>query len=150
MAVDVHVLCWIDVHSRGVFVLVDVPGTHRADAVRGLLGNSVDFDAIAAFYDALALGAFRALEDQGLVIPDDVDVVGFDDIEEARYSAPSLSTGRPTVQDPARRAVQFLLDRIDSNAIAEPARGCRAACTLELRESTGPASAAGSISAAVA
>jgi DNA-binding LacI/PurR family transcriptional regulator len=121
-----------------------------ADAVRSLLGESVDFDAVVAFNDALALGAIRALEDQGLAIPDDVAVIGFDDIEEARYSAPSLSTVHPAVQDLAHTAVQFLLDRIDSDAILEPSRGYRAACTLELRESTGPAPVAKPISTAVA
>lgn len=110
-----------------------------ADAVRALLAEHVEFDAIVAFNDALALGAIRALEDRGLTIPGDVAVVGFDDIEEARYSAPSLSTVRPAVQDLARTAVQFLLDRIDADAVPEPPRGYRAACTLELRASTGPA-----------
>jgi DNA-binding LacI/PurR family transcriptional regulator len=96
---------------------------HGAEAVRGLLGESVDFDAIVAFNDALALGAIRALEDHGLAIPGDVAVVGFDDIEEARYSAPSLSTVRPAVQDLAHTAVQFLLDRIDCEVFPEPSRG---------------------------
>jgi DNA-binding LacI/PurR family transcriptional regulator len=134
-------------------LLVDIDLWTRArgaDAVRGLLGDGVEFDAIVAFNDALALGAIRALEDRGLAIPDDVAVVGFDDIEEARYSAPSLSTVRPAVHDLARTAVRFLLDRIDSDAVSEPSRGYRAACTLELRESTGPAGTAEQAPSAVA
>lgn len=134
-------------------LVVDIDLWTRAngrDAVRGLLGNGVDFDAIIAFNDALALGAIRALEDRGLAIPDDVSVIGFDDIEEARYSAPSLSTVRPAVQDLAHTAVQFLLDRIDSAAIPGVSRGYRAACTLQVRESTGPATVAGTISPEVA
>jgi len=134
-------------------LVVDIDLWTRAQgaaAVRGLLDAGVDFDAVVAFNDALALGAIRALEDQGLKIPDDVAVVGFDDIEEARYSAPSLSTVRPAVQDLAQTAVRFLLERIESDADVEPPRGHRAACTLELRESTGPAASADAISTALA
>ncbi|WP_234356996.1 substrate-binding domain-containing protein [Streptomyces sp. NBRC 110028] len=44
------------------------------------------------FDDALALGALRALYERGLRVPEDVALMGFDDIEATRYSTPSLST----------------------------------------------------------
>ena len=81
---------------------------HRADgaaAVRGLLAGTDRPDALFCFNDLLALGALRALHEAGVRVPEDVAVVGFDDIEEARYSTPrSRPSRRPRTASPAPRS----------------------------------------------
>src|SRR5690606_30600784 len=71
---------------------------HRQDgyeAMRMLLALSEPPDAVFCFNDLLALGALRALSEAGVRVPDDVAVIGFDDIDDGRFSTPSLSTISP-------------------------------------------------------
>lgn len=86
---------------------------HRADgadAMHALLELPEPPDAVFCFNDLLALGALRALRDRGLTAPDDVAVIGIDDIEEGRYSVPSLSTVAPDKRAIAETAIALLLD----------------------------------------
>ena len=69
-------------------------------------------DAIFAMNDSLALGALRALAERGVRVPEDVAVVGFDDVEEARYSTPSLTSVAPDVEALASTAVAMLHEQI--------------------------------------
>lgn len=91
-----------------------------ADAMHTLVESGVQFDGVVAFNDLIGLGAMRVMQEAGIRIPEDVAVVGFDDIDETRYSLPSLSTIDPGKSEIARVAVSFLLDRIarGSQAIA--------------------------------
>lgn len=113
---------------------------HRADgasAMRELLAEGVDFDGVVAFNDSIALGAMRVLEESGRRIPDDVAIIGFDDIDETRYSLPTLSTISPGLEEIAEVALGFLLERIAAGrgAAIEP-RVHLAAFELVQREST--------------
>jgi DNA-binding LacI/PurR family transcriptional regulator len=83
-----------------------------ADAMHSLVESGVPFDGVVAFNDLIGLGAMRVMQEAGIRIPQDVAVVGFDDIDETRYSLPSLSTIDPGKGEIARVAVAFLLDRI--------------------------------------
>lgn len=111
---------------------------HRPDgaaAMARLLGGPQAVDAVFCFTDELALGAVRTLADRGVRVPEDVAVIGFDDIEDGRYSVPSLSTISPDKEEIARRALQCLADRIaDPSA---PARDLVAGHRLVARGSTG-------------
>lgn len=69
-------------------------------------------DAIFAMNDSLALGALRALQERGVRVPEEVALVGFDDVEEARYSTPSLTSVSPDVEALARNAVAMLHEQI--------------------------------------
>jgi DNA-binding LacI/PurR family transcriptional regulator len=105
-----------------------------AEAVRLAQDSGVEFDAIFAFNDALGLGAMRAVADGGRSIPADVAVVGFDDIDDARWSTPSMTTIDPGRGQIAAIAVEMLIERI-----ADPEREPREARTpfrLVVREST--------------
>lgn len=87
---------------------------HRADgaeAMHALLALPEPPDAVFCFNDLLALGALRALRDHGLQAPDDVAVVGIDDIEEGRFSSPSLTTIAPDKRAIAETALALLLER---------------------------------------
>jgi LacI family transcriptional regulator len=60
----------------------------------------------------IAIGVIRALRDQGLRVPEDVSVIGFDGIELASYITPSLATMRQPVDEIAKTSVSLLIDSI--------------------------------------
>jgi len=67
-------------------------------------------DAFFACNDYMAIGAMAALQENGVHIPDDLAIAGFDDIPSARYTTPSLTTVRVPVYDLGRRAAERLLE----------------------------------------
>jgi LacI family transcriptional regulator len=70
------------------------------------------FSAIVAFNDVSAIGAIRALRDANLRVPEDVSVIGFDDISVAAYHTPRLTTIRQPLRDMGETAARVLLQRI--------------------------------------
>lgn len=118
-------------------LVAPAPAWHRADgaaAMRHLLSTGVRPDAVFCFNDTLALGALRALHEAGLRVPEDVAVAGFDDIEDGRFSVPTLSTVSPDKERIARLAVDLLVARLDGDRAAPP-RELIAPHRLALRES---------------
>jgi DNA-binding LacI/PurR family transcriptional regulator len=114
-----------------------VDGYRRVDgdtAMQVLLAAGPPPDAVFCFNDLLALGALRALSVRGLRVPEDVAVVGFDDIEDGRYSNPSLTTIAPDKNAIARLAVEMLESRISGDVL--PAREETVDHELVAREST--------------
>lgn len=83
-----------------------------AAATEALLADRVPFDAVFCCTDSIALGALSALWAAGLRVPDDVSVVGFDDIEEAAYAVPPLTTVRFDRREYARAALDRLVARM--------------------------------------
>ena len=94
-----------------------------AAAMRGFLERGIAFDGVVGFNDLIALGAMRALQEAGLRVPQDVAVIGFDDIDEAQYSRPSLSTIDPGREEIAEMAIRFLKERIDTPDQTDPCPG---------------------------
>src|SRR5579871_1531332 len=78
-----------------------------------LLARSKPFTALFAYNDISAIGAIRALQEQGLRVPQDVSVVGFDDISGAAFHSPSLTTVRQPLNRMGEVAAQTLLERIE-------------------------------------
>jgi len=78
-----------------------------------LLRRKVPFTALFAYNDISALGAIRAFQESGLRVPQDISVVGFDDIQGAAYSNPTLTTVRQPLADMGRLAAETLLARIE-------------------------------------
>jgi len=76
------------------------------------------------------------MQEAGLRIPDDVSVIGFDDIDETRYSIPSLSTIDPSKDEIAETAVDLLLERIDNPESDAPARDLATEFRVVQRESS--------------
>lgn len=91
-----------------------------AAAMRRLLAGSAHPDAVFCFNDLLALGALHALREAGVGVPDDVAVVGVDDIEESQYAVPALSTVAPDKSALARTAVDLLAERLATTEQAPP------------------------------
>jgi DNA-binding LacI/PurR family transcriptional regulator len=95
---------------------------------------------VFCFNDMLAIGALRACLTRGVRVPGDVAVMGFDDVEEVRYTTPSLSSVRPDRDAIARVAVGRLVARVERRADGVgPAQDVTVPHELVLRESTGPA-----------
>lgn len=83
------------------------------DAVRLLLDErALEPDAIIVANDQMALGVMDALRARGTRVPRDIAIIGFDDIREARYSAPPLTTVRQPLQAQGRLALEVLLRRL--------------------------------------
>ncbi|MFC3999411.1 LacI family DNA-binding transcriptional regulator [Nocardiopsis sediminis] len=87
-----------------------------ADAMRRLLAKDPRVDAVFAANDLMAIGALQALRRAGRGVPGDVAVVGFDDIEAARFTDPPLTTVRAPIVEQAEAMVRLLLT-------PEPGRG---------------------------
>lgn len=102
-----------------------------------LLERKIPFTALFAYNDISAIGAIRALQEEGLQVPQDVSVVGFDDIQGAAYNTPSLTTVRQPLIRMGTIAAQTLLERIEER-LDEPAV-IAIQPELVIRESTGPA-----------
>lgn len=120
-------------------LIAPVERYHRADGARAmnaLLDLPEPPDAVLCFNDLLALGALRALNQRGVDVPGQVAVMGWDDIEDGRFSNPTLSTVRPDKQQIATTAVDMLAHRL-AGGLDNPPREVVASYDLVVRESTG-------------
>jgi DNA-binding LacI/PurR family transcriptional regulator len=103
---------------------------------KALITRGIPFTALFAYNDISAVGAMRAFQEAGLRVPQDISVVGFDDISIASFSIPPLTTVRQPLERMGQIAAQTLLDRIEdrtpfvSEIAVEP--------ELISRRSTGP------------
>lgn len=102
-------------------------------AVEVLLERKESFDAIFAANDLIALGAIERLKEEGIHVPQDVAVIGFDDIWLSRLSYPRLTTVRQPVYELCKEVVTMLLDLVDkgvrpSSKILEPQLVIRESC----------------------
>ena len=102
---------------------------------RRLLATGEDFTTLFAFNDTSAIGAMRAFLDAGLRIPEDVSVVGFDDIQSAAFQNPSLTTVRQPLREMGAIAARTLLERLGGGACPPTVM---VAPELVVRGSTGP------------
>ncbi|MDR1956029.1 MAG: LacI family transcriptional regulator [Treponema sp.] len=82
----------IERDERRVFLARQYTMEYGINAMREMLLRGRDFTALFAATDELAIGAIRALRDEGVRVPEDVSVIGFDDIEIANYTVPRLTT----------------------------------------------------------
>lgn len=104
-----------------------------------LLARGLPFTALFAYNDISAIGAMRAIREAGLRVPEDISVVGFDDIPAASFSIPPLTTVRQPLQKMGRIAAQTLVNRIEGREEYIPEIAIEP--EFAVRESTAPASA---------
>ncbi len=102
-----------------------------------LLARGVPFTALFAYNDISAIGAIWAFREAGLRVPEDISVVGFDDIPAAAYANPGLTTVRQPLVQMGRIAAETLVQRIEGNAKYVPEIAI--APEFVLRQSTAPA-----------
>lgn len=103
--------------------------------IQKLLKKDKDFTAILCFNDISAMGSIRALYDAGLKVPEDVSVLGYDDIQSASFHMPSLSTIRQPLQQIGSTGADALLRLLDGGKLEHV---LRVEPELIVRESTGP------------
>jgi len=102
-----------------------------------LLARQRAYTALFAYNDNCAIAAIRAIHEAGLRVPEDISVVGFDDIQSAAYCLPGLTTVRQPLREMGEIAARTLLNRIENDEtylpeiVVEP--------ELVIRESTAPA-----------
>jgi len=102
--------------------------------MREFLKKQREFTALVAYNDFSAIGAVRSLREAGFRVPQDVSVVGFDDVNSAAYQNPSLTTVRQPWKKMAHLAAQTLLDRLNGKQVPKEVR---VEPELVVRESTG-------------
>ena len=68
----------------------------------------------------MAIGILRALHERGIHVPEEVSVVGFDDVNLSRYTEPPLTTVRQDREEMSSSAVQLLITMIEENGVASP------------------------------
>ena len=101
----------------------------------GRIRAGEDITAVFLANDQMALGLLAALHEEGLEVPEDLSVVGFDDLPEAPYFTPPLTTVRQDFAELGRRGVQLVLARLAGQTLhTEPVPA-----PLLVRASTGPA-----------
>lgn len=106
-----------------------------------LLASRAAFTALFAFNDISAIGAVRALRENGYRVPEDVSVVGFDDIQSAAFQNPGLTTVRQPLRRMGRLAAETVLRNITSPASHSTSRRIMVEPELVVRESTSTAPA---------
>lgn len=119
--------------------LIVSAGLHMSDgyhAASRLIDDGTEFDGVFAFTDTSAYGVLRALADRGIRVPDDVQVVGFDNVRASAHSVPRLTTVEPGNDEMADEIVRIMLGRLRiDDAGGEPTRRI-VPTRLVVREST--------------
>ena len=97
-------------------LIISVDSYNIADAYHGTrkwLEKGIAFDAIFAIADNLAMGAMRALREEGIDVPKQCSIVAIDGIEVSEYMAPALSTYCQPMEELGRTSVELLIDLIE-------------------------------------
>jgi DNA-binding LacI/PurR family transcriptional regulator len=121
---------WIQAQSN------DAEGGYRA--MQALIGLPERPTAVFAADDIMAVGALKAVADAGLRVPDDFSIVGFDDIELARFFCPSLTTMRQPIDAMSQRVLSLMLELIGESQARREKTLIQIPPVLVARQSTGP------------
>ena len=121
-----------------VQLMTDDPSPQQGYLVtKELLHRNGRFTALFAYNDVASIGAIRAIRESGLRVPEDISVVGFDDIRESAYHMPSITTVRQPLRKMGSIAAQTVIERIEGS------EQCPSQIAIEpelvVRESSGPA-----------
>jgi len=131
--------CGVALHDLGVAMdpalQVDAESSEEDGyaAAQTLLSRGLEFDAIFAASDLIAIGAMRALAERGMSVPGDVSIVGFDDIPTARFANPALTT----VYQNTQRAGEMLVDSLLKQIRDEKVESQMIPASLIVRKSSG-------------
>lgn len=111
----------------------DLKFESAAESIDDLLDRNIHFDGIVAASDLLALGAIKALNRRGIRVPQDVSVVGYDDVDGASYASPALTTVRQDVSIAGR----LLVSKVVRQLAGYSAKSERLPTELIIRDSCG-------------
>jgi len=102
-----------------------------------LLANQVGFTALFASNDLMAIGAMRRLQEAGVRVPEDVSIVGFDDVDMASVVSPGLTTVRQDMLGIGRASAELLIDAVEAGS-TEGIQSIGLPVELVIRGSTAP------------
>jgi LacI family transcriptional regulator len=122
--------------NPGILANGDWTASSGNQAIKDLLKNGEDFSAVFAHNDRMAVGAIRALRESGRRVPDDVSVIGYDDIPLSSYFDPPMTTVRQPIEEFGRIGAQILIEALD-NRYFKP-RIVRLAPELIIRKTCAP------------
>lgn len=108
-------------------------------ATKQILSRNKNFTALFAFNDVAAIGAIRAIREVGLRVPEDVSVLGFDDIYAAAFHYPALTTIRQPLFEMGKLAAEIILKRLNGSSENEYQSITTVEPELIIRNSTFPA-----------
>jgi DNA-binding LacI/PurR family transcriptional regulator len=119
---------------RSVPALTMEAGARQA---RAMVADGLDFDGVFCVTDTVAMGVLRGLADAGVRVPQQVKVIGFDNVDESAFLVPSLSTVDPDHDLMAERAVSLLVARLGGVGPPAEKEEFVGPFSLVIRESTG-------------
>lgn len=131
-AMEFHGLMYDDAISGNA----NFSDAEAAAAMRRILGERNPPTAMFCANDLMAMGACRAIEEAGLRVPDDISLVGFDDVEAAGLFSPALTTIQPPLREIGHEALTLLMARIRDPT--RPYEQIPLSTKLVIRDSTGP------------
>ncbi len=136
---DAAAVCGIEIKPNWSVQLVgDDPSPETGyRAMQKILPLAGEFTAVIAFNDISAIGAIRALKKKNFLVPEDISVIGFDDIAAADFHNPSLTTIRQPLKNMGRVAGQCLLDNVRQGINDDTPRLITVEPDLIIRDSTG-------------
>ena len=108
------------------------------DSMKRLLSKGKEITAVFAFDDISAFGAIRAITEAGLLVPDDISVVGFDDLPAAAFYNPPLTTIHNSMVDMGRKGAKLLLELIANSVPKGKIQKIHTETSLVVRKSTAP------------
>jgi LacI family transcriptional regulator len=122
-------------------LVIQLPGDDPSpqmgyETTRKLFERKVPFTALFAYNDISAVGAIRAVKETGLRVPEDISIVGFDDIREAAFHLPSLTTVRQPMRTMGAMAAEALVEVLEGTN-GQQKSGILVKPELVVRESTG-------------
>jgi DNA-binding LacI/PurR family transcriptional regulator len=104
-------------YDKDIVIQTRLSSDSGYSAVSKLLGEGcIDASALFCANDATAIGVAKALKDKGLRVPEDVSVIGIDDIDISRYMSPSLSTVHIPLEEMGRATGRLLMDRLENGS----------------------------------
>lgn len=106
------------------------------EAVTRLAARGVEFDGVFCVTDTTAIGVLRGLADLGMDVPGQVKVIGFDNVAEAAYTVPSLTSVDPDMEAIANKAVDLLVGKISGTVPPDAHEEFVSAYSIVAREST--------------
>lgn len=138
---DAHLAAGLSVFPGMVIEVESYEPEWGEKAIRELLRNDPSLMGATAIFcaaDNLALGCLKALSEAGIRVPDDISVLGFDDIMPAAFSSPPLCTIRIPADRLGGAALTLLEQRLTANDAGRPAHRLELGCSLVLRDSIAP------------
>ncbi len=92
----------------------DYSQKHGMDTMHRWLKNGVDLSAVFCTSDTLAMGALLALNRENVSVPEEISVIGFDDLPFSQYTIPPLTTIQQPIYDKGKRAASLLINQIEN------------------------------------